>query len=195
MKKILACCFVFIIVLFVDQITKGEIMQSKKIQGIILAAGRGSRMGKLTANLPKCRTLFNNKELIQWQLDGLRDANINPGDVSYINAHGTSTFLNDKVETLAIKKVFGDSAKKIAVSSTKSMTGHLLGAAGGVEFAACCLAMERNIIPPTINYEHPDPDCDLDYVPNQARKAKVDVAISNSLGFGGHNATLCLKRL
>jgi len=127
--------------------------------------------------------------------NALRDANINPGDVSYINAHGTSTFLNDKVETLAIKKVFGDSAKKIAVSSTKSMTGHLLGAAGGVEFAACCLAMERNIIPPTINYEHPDPDCDLDYVPNQARKAKVDVAISNSLGFGGHNATLCLKRL
>ena len=127
--------------------------------------------------------------------DALKDGGVKPEEVSYINAHGTSTHLNDKVETLAIKKVFGDYAKKVAISSTKSMTGHLLGAAGGVEFAACCLAIECNIIPPTINYEHPDPDCDLDYVPNQARKAKVNIAISNSLGFGGHNATVCLRRL
>ncbi|MFC1667201.1 beta-ketoacyl-ACP synthase II [Candidatus Omnitrophota bacterium] len=126
--------------------------------------------------------------------NSLKDANIKPQDVSYINAHGTSTQLNDKTETLAIKKLFGDCAKRLPVSSTKSMTGHLLGAAGGVEFVACCLAIENNIIPPTINYEHPDPDCDLDYVPNQARESKLNVAISNSLGFGGHNATICLKR-
>jgi 3-oxoacyl-[acyl-carrier-protein] synthase II len=125
----------------------------------------------------------------------LKDSKLKPEDVDYINAHGTSTQLNDSVETLAIKKTFGDYAAKIAVSSTKSMTGHLLGAAGGVEFIACCLAIKDNIIPPTINYENPDPDCDLDYVPNKARNAKINVTISNSLGFGGHNATICLKRL
>jgi len=123
----------------------------------------------------------------------LKDADIKPEDVDYINAHGTSTQLNDKVETLAIKKVFGDYAKKVAVSSIKSMTGHLLGAAGGVEFIACCLAIQNSIIPPTINYEIPDPDCDLDYVPNKARQTKVNITLSNSLGFGGHNASICLK--
>ncbi|MBU1932883.1 MAG: beta-ketoacyl-ACP synthase II [Candidatus Omnitrophica bacterium] len=128
-------------------------------------------------------------------INALKDGDTKPEEVSYINAHGTSTLLNDKVETLAIKKVFGDSAKRVAISSTKSMTGHLLGAAGGVEFAACCLAIQDNIIPPTINYENPDPDCDLDYVPNKARQSKVNICISNSLGFGGHNATICLKRL
>ncbi|MBM3249877.1 MAG: beta-ketoacyl-ACP synthase II [Candidatus Omnitrophica bacterium] len=127
-------------------------------------------------------------------LSALRDAGLNPEDIDYINAHGTSTKLNDKLETVAIKKALGSHAKKIAVSSTKSMTGHLLGAAGGVEFAACCLAIKDGVIPPTINYEHPDPDCDLDYVPNTARKAKVDVCMSNSLGFGGHNATLIVKK-
>jgi len=126
--------------------------------------------------------------------EALGDARIRPEDVSYINAHGTSTPLNDKVETLAIKKVFGNSAQKIPVSSTKSMTGHLLGAAGAVEFAACCLSIKNNIIAPTINYETPDPDCDLDYVPNTAREIKVDTAMSNSLGFGGHNATLVIRR-
>lgn len=124
----------------------------------------------------------------------LKDAGLNLEDVSYINAHGTSTRLNDKLETLAIKNVFKDFAKKIPVSSTKSMTGHLLGAAGGVEFVVIALSVKNDIIPPTINYEQPDPDCDLDYVPNHARKIPVNVAISNSFGFGGHNASLVLKK-
>ena len=124
----------------------------------------------------------------------LKDARINPEEVDYINAHGTSTKLNDKVETMAIKKALDNHAKKIMVSSNKSMIGHLLGAAGGVEFIATCLTIQKGVVPPTINYENPDPECDLDYVPNLARKAKVDVAISNSLGFGGHNATLVVKK-
>jgi len=124
----------------------------------------------------------------------LDDDGINLKEVSYINAHGTSTLLNDKIETLAIKTVFGDYAKKVAVSSTKSMTGHLLGGAGGVEFVASCLAVKHDIIPPTINYDNPDPECDLDYVPNTARRTKVNVVMSNSLGFGGHNATLVVKK-
>jgi len=124
----------------------------------------------------------------------LADAKLNPKDITYINAHGTSTKLNDKLETVAIKKAFGDYAKKVMVSSTKSMTGHLLGAAGGVEFVVCCLAIRDSVVPPTINYEYPDPDCDLDYVPNTARQVKVEVCMSNSLGFGGHNATLIVKK-
>jgi len=124
----------------------------------------------------------------------LADARLRPEEVNYINAHGTSTPLNDKVETMAIKKVFGEFAYRIPVSSTKSMTGHLLGAAGGIEAAACVLSIAHGVIPPTINYENPDPECDLDYVPNEARRAQVDVALSNGLGFGGHNATLIFKR-
>jgi len=124
----------------------------------------------------------------------LRDAGMDGGQVSYINAHGTSTQYNDKFETLAIKRVFGEDAKRIPVSSTKSMTSHLLGAAGGVELIACALAIERQVLPPTINYEFPDPDCDLDYVPNSPRPARVDVAMSNGFGFGGHNAILIIRR-
>ncbi len=125
----------------------------------------------------------------------LANAGVNPEQVDYINAHGTSTPFNDLNETLAIKSVFGDHAKKLMVSSTKSMTGHLLGAAGGVEAVYCCMAMEKGVVPPTINYENPDPDCDLDYVPNAAREARVQYAMSNSLGFGGTNATLLFKKI
>ena len=126
----------------------------------------------------------------------LDNAGLNPADVSYINAHGTSTPPNDKFETQAIKTVFGeDVARKVPISSTKSMMGHLLGASGAVEAVICLLAIKHGVIPPTINYTTPDPDCDLDYVPNTARKADVRVALSNSFGFGGHNATLVLGRL
>lgn len=125
----------------------------------------------------------------------LGDAGIALEQVNYINAHGTSTPQNDKLETLAIKTVFGKAAASLAVSSTKSMTGHLLGAAGGVEAVLTALTIDRGIIPPTINYQNPDPECDLDYVPNQQRQVKVDYAISNSLGFGGHNACLAFKSM
>lgn len=124
----------------------------------------------------------------------LKDGGIRPDQVAYVNAHGTSTQLNDKIETLAIKRTFGDHAKKLAVSSTKSMTGHLLGASGAIELAATTLMMQHSRVHPTINYETPDPDCDLDYVPNVARELRVDFAISNSLGFGGHNTCLLLGR-
>ena len=124
----------------------------------------------------------------------LEDGGLLPKDISYINAHGTSTQLNDRIETKAIKAVFGDQAKKIPISSTKSVTGHLLGAAGAIEFVACCMALQDQIIPPTINYKTPDPECDLDYVPNQARKANLSVCLSNSLGFGGHNVSLIVRK-
>jgi 3-oxoacyl-[acyl-carrier-protein] synthase II len=124
----------------------------------------------------------------------LRSGNINPLEVNYINAHGTSTPYNDATETQAIKRVFGEHAARIAVSSTKSMTGHLLGAAGGVEAVYSVLAVDRGMIPPTINYEEPDPECDLDYVPNTARQASIRVALSNSFGFGGTNACLAFRK-
>jgi 3-oxoacyl-[acyl-carrier-protein] synthase II len=124
----------------------------------------------------------------------LRKAGCEPADVDYINAHGTSTPQNDKLETAAIKTVFGGAAPGVPISSTKSMTGHMLGAAGVVEAIVCVKAIEQNIIPPTINYENPDPECDLDYVPNIARQHQVDVALTNAAGFGGHNTTLILKR-
>lgn len=124
----------------------------------------------------------------------LKDGKLNSDDIDYINAHGTSTELNDKFETLGIKTAFGDQAKKLAISSNKSMVGHLLGAAGAVELIATVLTVKQGIIPPTINYECPDPECDLDYVANVAREVKVDAAISNSFGFGGHNAVLAVKK-
>ncbi len=124
----------------------------------------------------------------------IADGDLVPEDIDYINAHGTSTDYNDKYETMAIKEVFGDHAYKLAVSSTKSMTGHLLGAAGGIEAIFTVLALKEGVLPPTINYETPDPECDLDYVPNEARKKEMKAAISNSLGFGGHNATIAFKK-
>ncbi len=124
----------------------------------------------------------------------LRHAGIRPDQVDYINAHGTSTPYNDKLETLAIKRLFGEYARKVAISSTKSMTGHLLGAAGGLEAGITVLAVKHQVIPPTINYDTPDPDCDLDYVPNRKREAKIEYALSNSFGFGGTNGALLFKK-
>jgi 3-oxoacyl-[acyl-carrier-protein] synthase II len=128
-------------------------------------------------------------------LAALKDAGATPDQVDYINAHGTSTPLNDKIESLAIKTALGESARKVMVSSTKSMTGHLLGAAGGIETAVCALAIRHGVVPPTINLVNPDPECDLDYVPNTAREADVRLCLNNSLGFGGHNACLALRKI
>ena len=126
--------------------------------------------------------------------NALADAKILPEKVDHINAHGTSTPFNDRTETLAIKAVFDSHAYKIPISSTKSMTGHLLGATGGVEIIACVLSLQEGLVPPTINYEFPDPDCDLDYVPNQTRETKIEIALSDSMGFGGHNSVLIVKK-
>lgn len=124
----------------------------------------------------------------------LKDGGVSPERIDYINAHGTSTLLNDAIETRAVRRAFGDHAEKLAMSSTKSMMGHLLGASGAVELNVCALAIDRGVLPPTINQETPDPECDLDYVPNVAREASVDCAMSNSLGFGGHNVSLVIGR-
>lgn len=123
------------------------------------------------------------------------EAGVNLDEKIYLNAHGTSTKLNDAMETKAIKNTFGEYAKDVFISSTKSMTGHTLGAAGAIEFIACCLALKNKVIPPTINYENPDPECDLNYTPNEAKAEDIRIAMSNSLGFGGHNATLLVKEL
>ena len=122
------------------------------------------------------------------------EAGLTAADIDYINAHGTSTPVNERYETIAIKKALGDSAKTVAVSSTKSMTGHMLGAAGAIEAIITALSLRDGIIPPTVGYRVPDEECDLDVVPNTARKQDIKAALSNSLGFGGHNATLCLKK-
>jgi 3-oxoacyl-[acyl-carrier-protein] synthase II len=124
----------------------------------------------------------------------VRKAGIRPDEVNYINAHGTSTPYNDRLETLAIKRCFGDHARKLAISSTKSMTGHLLGGAGGLEAGITVLAVHHQLVPPTINLDDPDPECDLDYVPNVARQMSINYALSNSFGFGGTNAALLFKR-
>jgi 3-oxoacyl-[acyl-carrier-protein] synthase II len=124
----------------------------------------------------------------------LKDAALQPADIDYVNAHGTSTELNDKFETMALKTVFGDHARKLAISSNKSLVGHLLGASGAVEAIATVMSIQHQVAPPTINQENPDPECDLDYVPNQARPMKITTAISNSFGFGGHNAIIVVKK-
>ena len=124
----------------------------------------------------------------------IEDAGAEPEEVDYINAHGTSTPYNDKNETAAIKTVFGDHARKLKISSTKSMTGHLLGASGGIEAIASLKAIEKQTIPPTINYTTPDPDCDLDYVPNTAQETQVNSVLSNTFGFGGHNAVVFMRK-
>ena len=123
----------------------------------------------------------------------IEDAGLEPENVDYVNAHGTSTPLNDKFETIALKRTYGDHAYNLKISSTKSMTGHLLGAAGGIEAAFSVLAISEGVIPPTINIDNPDPECDLDYVPNKAENRKINVAMSNSLGFGGHNSSIIFK--
>jgi 3-oxoacyl-[acyl-carrier-protein] synthase II len=128
-------------------------------------------------------------------LNALRDAKLDKEQVDYINAHGTSTPLGDAAETRAIKQVFGDHAYELAVSSTKSVTGHCFGAAGAIEAMMCVLAIHHGVLPPTMNYEHPDPECDLDYVPNEAREARVDVALSNAMGLGGHNGCVLVGRV
>jgi 3-oxoacyl-[acyl-carrier-protein] synthase II len=159
-----------------------------KIYAEVIGYGMTADAYHMTAPDPEGRGVVNCMRV------ALRDAGIAPEAVNYINAHGTSTPYNDKHETSAIKHVFGEHVHQLAVSSTKSMTGHLLGAAGGVEAAFCALALSEGIIPPTINYEHPDPECDLDYVPNHARHIDIENVISNSFGFGGTNACIVLKK-
>jgi 3-oxoacyl-[acyl-carrier-protein] synthase II len=159
-----------------------------KIYGELAGFGATDDAYHITAPSPEGKAAARAMQL------ALEDAGVRPEEVDYINAHGTSTELNDKTETMALKKVFGDHARKLAISSTKSMTGHLLGAAGGVELIATLLCMENGFIHPTINHETSDPECDLDYVPNVARTAQIQCALSNSLGFGGHNAVVVAKR-
>jgi 3-oxoacyl-[acyl-carrier-protein] synthase II len=158
-----------------------------KIFAEIAGYGASADMYHFTAPHPE------GKGAIRAMKRAIEKSGVAAEEIGYVNAHGTSTKLGDVAETKAIKAVFGDHAYKLAVSSTKSVHGHLLGAAGAIEAAACILAMNRGLLPPTINLDDPDPDCDLDYVPNKARKADVKVAMSNSFGFGGHNATLVIK--
>ena len=155
-----------------------------KIHGEILGYGSTADAYRITDTHPEGRGANSCIRM------ALADAELNPTDVHYINAHGTSTDVNDRVESLAIKTVFGEHAYKVPVSSTKSMLGHLIAAAGATELIICLLAIRDNVLPPTINYETPDPECDLDYIPNKPREARCDVALSNSFGFGGQNISL-----
>lgn len=159
-----------------------------KIYGEIIGYGMSGDAYHMTAPDPDGDGAYRSMRM------ALRNAGITPGDVDYINAHGTSTAYNDKLETLAIKRAFCDAAYKVPISSTKSMIGHTLGAAGAVESLICLLSMRDSVIPPTANLQFPDPECDLDYVPNVAREAQVQVALSNSFGFGGHNVSLVFRR-
>ncbi|TWT38743.1 beta-ketoacyl-[acyl-carrier-protein] synthase family protein [Blastopirellula retiformator] len=169
-----------------------ELEHAKKrgahIYGEVLGYGTTADAFRITDTHPEGRGAISCMKM------AMSDAKVNVEDVGYVNAHGTSTEVNDKVESLACRQVFGDMADKIPVSSTKSMMGHLIAAAGVTEAIVCLLAIRDGVLPPTINYENPDPNCDLDYVPNVARDAKIDVALNNSFGFGGQNITLCLGR-
>jgi 3-oxoacyl-[acyl-carrier-protein] synthase II len=162
--------------------------RSAKIYAEITGYGANADAHHITAPAPEGEGAQRCMKL------AMKDAKLSPDQIGYINAHGTSTKMNDANESLAIKKVFGDAARKVMISSTKSMTGHMLGAAGGVETAVCALALARGAIPPTINYTTPDPECDLDYVPNTAREVRIEHALTNSFGFGGTNACLVLSR-
>ncbi len=164
------------------------VKRGARIYGEVVGYGATGDAYHITAPSPDAQGAY------RAMLMAVKDAGIEATEIDYINAHGTSTGMNDRLETLAIKKLLGDDAKKVAISSTKSMTGHLLGAAGAIEAIACLMAINEGIIPPTINYTTPDEECDLDYVPNKARKREVKYAMSNSLGFGGHNATIMLKK-
>jgi 3-oxoacyl-[acyl-carrier-protein] synthase II len=162
--------------------------RSAPIYGEILGYGSTADAYRITDIHPEGRGAISCMRL------AIRDAGLEPADIHYVNAHGTSTEVNDKVETLACKQVFGEHAPRVPVSSTKSMMGHLIAAAGATELIVCLLAIRDNVLPPTINYENPDPDCDLDYVPNEAREARCDFALNNSFGFGGQNIALCVGR-
>jgi 3-oxoacyl-[acyl-carrier-protein] synthase II len=175
-------------VLILETLEHAEKRGAPHIYGELIGYGMSSDAYHITQPSPDGRGVVRAIE------NALRDAKVAPEEVGYINAHGTSTPMNDKAETGALKEAFGAHAYKLAVSSTKSMTGHLLGAAGAIEAIAAVLAIDEGILPPTINYETPDPDCDLDYVPNVARKANVDVVVSNNSGFGGHNAVIVMRR-
>ena len=159
-----------------------------KIHGELLGYGSTADAYRITDTHPEGRGATSCIRL------ALQDARMDSSEIDYINAHGTSTSVNDRVETLAIKNVFGPRAYKIPVSSTKSMMGHLIAAAGATELIVCLLAIRDGMLPPTINYEEPDPDCDLDYIPNVAREAKCENALSNSFGFGGQNISLIVGR-
>jgi 3-oxoacyl-[acyl-carrier-protein] synthase II len=173
--------------LFIEELERAKARKAK-IYGELIGYAANDDAHHITAPAPEGEGAQRCMRL------ALKDAKIAPSDVEYINAHGTSTKMNDANETMAIKKVFGDHARRLMVSSTKSMTGHMLGAAGGVESALCLLALSRGVIPPTINYTTPDPECDLDYVPNTAREVKVKTVLSSSFGFGGTNAVLVMRR-
>jgi 3-oxoacyl-[acyl-carrier-protein] synthase II len=169
-----------------------ELEHAKKrgahIHGEILGYGSTADAYRITDIHPEGRGAIACMRL------AIQDAGLNPSDIHYVNAHGTSTEVNDKVETVACKQVFGENAMKVPVSSTKSMMGHLIAAAGVTELIVCLMAIRDNVLPPTINYENPDPECDLDYIPNEARPARCDFALNNSFGFGGQNITICVGR-
>jgi 3-oxoacyl-[acyl-carrier-protein] synthase II len=175
-------------IVIIETLENAEKRGAKQIYAELIGYGMSSDAYHITQPAP------DGNGVVRAIKSAVANAGICAEEIDYVNAHGTSTPQNDRAETASLKKEFGDHARKLAISSTKSMTGHLLGAAGAIEAIASALAIEREMLPPTINFETPDPDCDLDYVPNVARRAKVDVVMSNNSGFGGHNAVIILRR-